>query len=584
MNWAGAIVDALHESRVLVLVFSTNSNGSQQVMREVERAASSGIPILPFRIENVIPSKGMEFFLGTPHWLDAMTPPLEQHLGRLASTVTLLLEQLPQPVAAPEPGLSPPGPAEASVVSPSVSGSSSVATPEPEPASNSGIDGQAAVAQAGPHAPPAGWLPAWIRASRRSLLDSRFRWPALAVFVLALGTGAAVGVRCATAAPSLTAIQLYNALIASPIAESELPKGFSAKAAPSENNGDLTDSDKQFHAVGEVSFTFTGPDSSNSFSYTIFPSPTEARGSWATYSSALTPSGFKEPAGCSDGTGTSNNQKYGYTRCVALAGDVYIYSQSRLSGDTQDKGNLSSATTLLALGLEHLGRVRSQPPRPLSAEPPATAATSEPSTATATASPGLSSRSGAVLARDDFSDPKSGLFATATSSPSLYSIGYVNGEYQVAKIDPATSGGDTSFTSGTYGDSVVDVDVRLVGPAAGRQVALYCRLDSAGNGGYFLDLDPSKGTVSLARASGVQTVQLVPPEPSSAIKRDNQSNHLRLVCSGGTITGSVNGVQVATAQDTTYQTGRVGLFAGVYNDALPATVDARFRAFLITQP
>jgi hypothetical protein len=33
----------------------------------------------------------MEFLLCTPHWLDAMTPPLEQHLQKLADTVQLLL-------------------------------------------------------------------------------------------------------------------------------------------------------------------------------------------------------------------------------------------------------------------------------------------------------------------------------------------------------------------------------------------------------------------------------------------------------------------------------------------------------------
>jgi len=92
-----------------VLVFSSYSNKSPHVMREVERAASKGIPILPLRIEDVPPSKSMEYFISRTHWLDALTPPLEKHLQRLADTVIMLLartgvaEQLGDERGAPVP-------------------------------------------------------------------------------------------------------------------------------------------------------------------------------------------------------------------------------------------------------------------------------------------------------------------------------------------------------------------------------------------------------------------------------------------------------------------------------------------------
>jgi len=63
-SWAGSIIEALHQSRLLILVFSAHSNSSPQVRQEVERAASRGIPILPLRIEDVLPSADMEYFLG----------------------------------------------------------------------------------------------------------------------------------------------------------------------------------------------------------------------------------------------------------------------------------------------------------------------------------------------------------------------------------------------------------------------------------------------------------------------------------------------------------------------------------------
>jgi hypothetical protein len=90
-NYGGAIVTAIRQSRVFVLVFSTNSNNSDDVMREVERAVSREIPVLPFRVENVLPSPDLEYFISASHWLDALTPPLEQHINVLAETVKRIL-------------------------------------------------------------------------------------------------------------------------------------------------------------------------------------------------------------------------------------------------------------------------------------------------------------------------------------------------------------------------------------------------------------------------------------------------------------------------------------------------------------
>jgi len=94
VNWGEAIIDAIRESRLLVLIFSASSNASPQVMREVERAVNKGMPIIPFRIEDVHTSKAMEYLISTPHWLDALTPPLEKHLDRLGETASLLLSRL----------------------------------------------------------------------------------------------------------------------------------------------------------------------------------------------------------------------------------------------------------------------------------------------------------------------------------------------------------------------------------------------------------------------------------------------------------------------------------------------------------
>src|SRR5689334_17458059 len=55
-NWSGAIVQAINQASIMVLVFSQHANESPQVLRELERAANKGAAIIPFRIEDLIPN------------------------------------------------------------------------------------------------------------------------------------------------------------------------------------------------------------------------------------------------------------------------------------------------------------------------------------------------------------------------------------------------------------------------------------------------------------------------------------------------------------------------------------------------
>lgn len=91
-DWGASIVDAIHNSRIMVLIFSSESNNSPQVLREVERAVNNGIPIIPFRIDNIIPSKSLEYFISATHWLDALTPPLEKHIGKLSQIIADIMK------------------------------------------------------------------------------------------------------------------------------------------------------------------------------------------------------------------------------------------------------------------------------------------------------------------------------------------------------------------------------------------------------------------------------------------------------------------------------------------------------------
>lgn len=90
-QWAASILKAIAECRMMVVIFSSHTNASPHIRREVERAVSRGLPVAPIRIEDVLPSDDLEYFLSSSHWLDATTPPFDKHLEDLAIRVQALL-------------------------------------------------------------------------------------------------------------------------------------------------------------------------------------------------------------------------------------------------------------------------------------------------------------------------------------------------------------------------------------------------------------------------------------------------------------------------------------------------------------
>jgi sugar lactone lactonase YvrE len=109
-DWAASILRAIRDARIVLLIFSRHANESLQVRREVERAAHSGKVLLPLRIDDVLPEETLEFFLSTPHWLDAITPPFEAHLEKLADACSSLLAvtgRSPDVATSPITGISP---------------------------------------------------------------------------------------------------------------------------------------------------------------------------------------------------------------------------------------------------------------------------------------------------------------------------------------------------------------------------------------------------------------------------------------------------------------------------------------------
>jgi hypothetical protein len=64
------IADAIDRSRALLLIFSEHCNSNEYIRREITVAGNARKLIIPFRIENVEPKKGLAVRLADLHWID----------------------------------------------------------------------------------------------------------------------------------------------------------------------------------------------------------------------------------------------------------------------------------------------------------------------------------------------------------------------------------------------------------------------------------------------------------------------------------------------------------------------------------
>ena len=93
-DWADSIIKAIEQTKVMVLIFTSHSNMSKQVLREVNNAVDSGVTIVPFRLTNEEPAAGMKYYLSTVHWLDAMNSELHAAIDDLYGLCRVLVDQM----------------------------------------------------------------------------------------------------------------------------------------------------------------------------------------------------------------------------------------------------------------------------------------------------------------------------------------------------------------------------------------------------------------------------------------------------------------------------------------------------------
>jgi len=194
--------------------------------------------------------------------------------------------------------------------------------------------------------------------------------------------------------------------------------------------------------------------------------------------------------------------------------------------------------------------------------------------ATATPLPGP----GSVLLSDNFDDPTRAQLPLSSTSPQE-SQGYVDGEYEIINGQAGPGSVADVLVPGNYFDSSISVDARAIGGIQGRRaVQVFCR--AGGGGAYALDIYPDEQRVILLRrqpSTPGSPAILIDQRGTSVIRAGEAVNRVELACVGPVITGTVNGVVVATVNDPNYTSGRSGIAAR------GSGTRARFDNLVVTQ-
>lgn len=86
-SWSAAIVSAIANSRVLVVLVTGHSVVSKQVLREVTLADAENVPLLPMRLDDAPLTDDFRYFFSSAQWLKVAGLPMPQAIAHLESAV-----------------------------------------------------------------------------------------------------------------------------------------------------------------------------------------------------------------------------------------------------------------------------------------------------------------------------------------------------------------------------------------------------------------------------------------------------------------------------------------------------------------
>jgi hypothetical protein len=183
-------------------------------------------------------------------------------------------------------------------------------------------------------------------------------------------------------------------------------------------------------------------------------------------------------------------------------------------------------------------------------------------------------KSGDILYQEEFGDNTTG-WARISNDNGI--MDYDSGGYRILVRQPKLNVWSTSEKD--FGDVRVEADViKLNGPEENR-MGLICRYQS---GNYYFFIISNDGYYVIGKFIGGLTLLLGQNEmQASETIQTGTTNHLRADCIGNMLTFYINYTEVASATDTDFPAGDVGVLAGAFSQP---GVDVLFDHFVVMQP
>ena len=90
-NFQEAIVQALRSAQVMLLVFTSNANNSDEIKKELVLAGRHRVTVVPIRVEDVVPNDAFAYEFATRQWIDLFSD-WEKEIERLAVRIGQILQ------------------------------------------------------------------------------------------------------------------------------------------------------------------------------------------------------------------------------------------------------------------------------------------------------------------------------------------------------------------------------------------------------------------------------------------------------------------------------------------------------------
>ena len=188
----------------------------------------------------------------------------------------------------------------------------------------------------------------------------------------------------------------------------------------------------------------------------------------------------------------------------------------------------------------------------------------------------LTVRSGQALYRDDFSNPASGW----PQAVDVYAAqGYDQGAYIIQIETPQYD--RWAVPGQEFRDVQVEVDAtRTSGPDQNR-IGVICRYRDPQNFYFFIISSDQYFAIGKVSAGVRILLGQTMMAYSGEILPGAGPNHLRFDCFGQTLTAFVNGKIIAIATDADFDSGKIGLLAGTFDQS---GLEVAFKDFVVYKP